>query len=238
MNTRFYAKRTVDGPRAIPREVISASIRQTYNTDARSILSDADQRSRNIDADVALHAGAGARAHVAVRRRHGHVQDRLRRAVQPFQELQRRCRVGTRSACRYIASWSNVRFRPERTRREHRHARPTTSTPYTNLRFQQNRYGITHSLNWDVKNQSLTQHRIASYYNAQCCGFSAEYQFIDLSQHQQRRRSSRTRDFTFRSRSAASATSRTSSARWAAPATGDRRRASTPSRVVLNSHAR
>jgi len=53
---------------------------------------------------------------------------------------------------------------------------------FTNLRFLQNRYGITHSLNWDVKNQSLTQHRIAGYYNAQCCGFSAEYQFIDLSQ--------------------------------------------------------
>ena len=52
---------------------------------------------------------------------------------------------------------------------------------YTSLRFQQNRYGVTHSLNWDVKNQSLTQHRIATYYNAQCCGFSAEYQFIDLS---------------------------------------------------------
>ena len=50
----------------------------------------------------------------------------------------------------------------------------------TNLRFQQNRYGFIHQLNWDVKTQSLLQHRIASYYNAQCCGFSAEYQFIDL----------------------------------------------------------
>ncbi len=46
MNTRFYAKRTVDGPRAIPREVITASLRQTYYTDARSIESDAEQRSR------------------------------------------------------------------------------------------------------------------------------------------------------------------------------------------------
>ena len=50
-----------------------------------------------------------------------------------------------------------------------------------NLRFQNNRYGVIHQVNWDVKNQSLTQHRIASYYNAQCCGFSAEYQFIDLT---------------------------------------------------------
>ena len=49
MNTRFYAKRTAEGPRAIPREVIRASISQTYNTNALSILSDTDQRSRNLE---------------------------------------------------------------------------------------------------------------------------------------------------------------------------------------------
>ena len=47
MNTRFYAKKTTDGPRSIPREVVRATIRQTYNTDANSILSDAEARSRN-----------------------------------------------------------------------------------------------------------------------------------------------------------------------------------------------
>src|SRR5688572_1628258 len=49
MSTRFYAKRTVDGPRAIPREVIRAQIKQSYFTDARSILADADQRERNVE---------------------------------------------------------------------------------------------------------------------------------------------------------------------------------------------
>ena len=47
VNTRFYAKKTNDGPRSIPREVVRATIRQTYNTDANSILSDAEARSRN-----------------------------------------------------------------------------------------------------------------------------------------------------------------------------------------------
>src|SRR5688572_5549712 len=49
VNTRFYAKRTTDGPRAIPREVIRASISQTYNTNALSILSDTNQRNRNLE---------------------------------------------------------------------------------------------------------------------------------------------------------------------------------------------
>jgi hypothetical protein len=32
-----------------------------------------------------------------------------------------------------------------------------------------------------VRLQSILQQRIAGYYNAQCCGFSAEYQFFDLT---------------------------------------------------------
>jgi LPS-assembly protein len=180
MNTRFYAKRTVDGPRAIPREVISASIRQTYNTNALSILADAAQRSRNIDPN----------SHFTP------VQLLVR--TSPFNGINGTFRTdydGRYSRFRsfsadagweherisHTASWSNLRFRPNS--RGQNTARQTHYfNSYTGLRFQQNRYGVTHSLNWDVKNQSLTQHRIASYYNAQCCGFSAEYQFIDLSQ--------------------------------------------------------
>ena len=64
--------------------------------------------------------------------------------------------------------------------REHAHGRTTTSTRHEPaLSAEPLRHHA--SINWDVKNQSLTQHRIASYYNAQCCGFSAEYQFIDLT---------------------------------------------------------
>ena len=179
MNTRFYAKRTVDGPRAIPREVISATIRQTYNTDARSILADAEQRSRNAEPTS----------------RFTPVQMLVR--TSPFEGITGTFRTdydGRYSRFRsfsaeagwehkvvsHLGSWSNVRFRPDLLGRN-----VARQTHYfnsnTSLRFQDNRYGVNHSLSWDVKNQSLTQHRIASYYNAQCCGFSAEYQFIDLS---------------------------------------------------------
>ena len=86
-----------------------------------------------------------------------------------------------REVVSHLASWSNVRYRPgvlgQNVARQTHYF-----NSFTNLRFLHNRYGITHSINWDVKQQSLTQHRIAGYYNAQCCGFSAEYQFIDLSQ--------------------------------------------------------
>ena len=180
LNTRFYAKRTADGPRATPREVISASITQRYNTDARSVLSDADYRSRN-----AIPTSHFTPVQVLVR-------------TSPFDGVTGSFRTdydGRYSRFRsfsaeagwedetisHLASWSNVRFRPNALG-QNVASRAHYFNSFTNLRFQQNRYGVTHSLNWDVRNQSLTQHRIAGYYNAQCCGFSAEYQFIDLSQ--------------------------------------------------------
>ena len=180
VNTRFYAKRTVDGPRAIPREVISATIKQTYNTDARSVLSDAEQRSRN---NVPTSHFTPVQVLVRTSPFEG-VSGTFRTE---FDGRYSRFRSFTSDAgwehktISHIASWSNVRFRPgalgQNTARQTHYF-----NAYTSVRFQENRYGLTHSLNWDVKNQSLTQNRMAGYYNAQCCGFSVEYQFIDLSQ--------------------------------------------------------
>ena len=181
VNTRFYAKRTVDGPRAIPREVISATIRQTYNTDARSVLSDAEQRSRNNVAtshftpvSLLVRTSPFDGITASFRTDYDGRYSRFRSlSAEAGWEHERVSHLG---------SWSNVRFRPnilgQNIARQSQYF-----NSFTNLRFQRNRYGLTHSLNWDVKYQSLTQHKIAGYYNAQCCGFSAEYQFIDLSQY-------------------------------------------------------
>ena len=112
------------------------------------------------------------------------------------------------------ASWSQVRFRPNN-RGENVAAQTHYFNSNTNLRFQQNRYGLIHQFNWDLKDQSILQQRIAGYYNAQCCGFSAEYQIFDLSRLGSNTPSRRTRGSISRSPSAASATCRTSSARLA-----------------------
>jgi hypothetical protein len=51
----------------------------------------------------------------------------------------------------------------------------------TTLRLRQNRYGVVHSFNWDILRGALLQQRFAGYYNAQCCGFAAEYQMWDFT---------------------------------------------------------
>jgi LPS-assembly protein len=179
MNTRFYAKRTVDGPRAIPREVISAQIKQSYFTDARSILSDAQQRERNLDptshfspVSVLVRTSPFDGVNGTFRTDWDGRYSRFRSFSAGAGWEERRLSLS--------AGWSAARFRPDiRGRNTLRPSQYFNSD--LNLRFQDNRYGLIHQVNWDVKTQSLMQHRIASYYNAQCCGFSAEYQFIDLT---------------------------------------------------------
>ena len=128
MNTRFYAKRTVDGPRAIPREVISATIRQTYNTDARSVLSDADQRSRNN-----VPTSHFTPVQVLVRTSPfdgvtGTFRTDYDGRYSRFRSFSCRCRVGAESAFRTSragATCASGRISSARTWR----GRPTTSTP-------------------------------------------------------------------------------------------------------------
>jgi LPS-assembly protein len=179
VSTRFYAKKTVDGPRAIPREVITATIRQTYNTDARSILNDAQQRERNV-----VPASHFTPVSMIVRTSPFNGIDGTFRT--DYDGRYSRFRSFTANAgweekrVSLLAGWSATRFRPDRNGQNA--IRPSQFfNSDLNLRFQNNRYGFVHQLNWDIKTQSLLQNRIVSYYNAQCCGFSAEYQFIDLT---------------------------------------------------------
>jgi lipopolysaccharide assembly outer membrane protein LptD (OstA) len=179
LSTRFYAKKTADGPRAIPREIIYASIQQTYNTDARSVLSDADSRSRNIaptshftPVSMIVRSSPFPGIDANFRTVYDGRYSRFRSFSSDASWEEERVSLQ--------AGWNNVRFNPN-ARGENIARGNHYFNSSTNVRFQQNRYGINHSINWDVKNQSLTQHRISSYYNAQCCGFSAEYQFIDLT---------------------------------------------------------
>jgi LPS-assembly protein len=179
VSTRFYAKKTADGPRAIPREVITATIRQTYNTDARSILNDAQQRERNV-----IPVSHFTPVSMIVRTSPFNGIDGTFRT--DYDGRYSRFRSFTANAgweekrISLLAGWSSTRFRPDRNGLNA--IRPSQFfNSDLNLRLEENRYGFIHQLNWDIKTQSLLQNRIVAYYNAQCCGFSAEYQFIDLT---------------------------------------------------------
>ena len=61
---------------------------------------------------------------------------------------------------------------------------PSRANHYLNadasLRFSQNRYGVGVSFNYDIKNAYFLQRRYLAYYNAQCCGVTAEFQTFNF----------------------------------------------------------
>jgi LPS-assembly protein len=179
VNTRFYSKRTADGPSAIPRELIGATIRQTYNTDARWIHSDQQDRSNSVIpvshfTPVSMLVRTSPTTGVT-----GTFRSDFDGRYSKFKNF------GADGSWEHenvslLAGWSQVRFQPDREGKNI----ATPSHFYNSnatVRFKKNRFGVVHNFNWDIQNKSVLQQRISGYYNAQCCGFSAEYQMFDLS---------------------------------------------------------
>jgi hypothetical protein len=79
------------------------------------------------------------------------------------------------------AYWSRVLFVDDGYGHNQISALTQSLNTYTAVRFQQNRFGVIHSFNFDVRQHQVLQQRFAGYYNAQCCGFTAEYQTFDFS---------------------------------------------------------
>ncbi len=55
-----------------------------------------------------------------------------------------------------------------------------TLNSFTNVRALDNKWGGVYQFNYDVHLGRMVQQRILAYYNAQCCGFSVEYQTYNL----------------------------------------------------------
>jgi hypothetical protein len=50
-----------------------------------------------------------------------------------------------------------------------------------NIHTQDNKVGGIYSFNYDVLHSTMTNQRISSFYNAQCCGIAFEYQIYNYS---------------------------------------------------------
>ncbi len=89
-STRIYRKPAEGGPAAVAREILSATIRQqVLDRRQRDPERPAEPQQQPGRAEP-LHARARGRARIAHARDDRHLQDRLRRALQPVPELRRR----------------------------------------------------------------------------------------------------------------------------------------------------
>jgi hypothetical protein len=181
VTTHLYMKRTDAGPLAVAREVIGATVQQTYYTDATGILQDQQYRVDNTVAPrshfspVSLIVSATPKGGVSSSFR-TYFDGRYGRFQQMSADLSWNSNRLTETA-----SWNRLLFFPDQFGQNQLAALSQTLNTHTAVRFNQTRFGLIHSFNYDVRNHVILQQRIGGFYNAQCCGFTAEYQTFDFT---------------------------------------------------------
>jgi LPS-assembly protein len=174
LSNRLYAKKETS------REILSGTISQSWYTDARAAAYDPRYQSSTYRSVSRTKFSA-----VAIQVR-GTPTERLqadfRTEWHPVaQTLTTLAANGTVNSAWVQASggWSRRRFIPDLAGFEEASATHFLNAS-ANVSRPGRRLGGNYSLNYDLKQQTFLQQRIAAYYNAQCCGLAIEYQSFNL----------------------------------------------------------
>jgi LPS-assembly protein len=175
LSNRLYAKKDIS------REIISASISQTYYTDANSALFDRQYQS-SYSSSKPTHFSPVAlqvRASPTVA-----LQAQFRTEWDPTAHALRTLAAsGTVNHSDWLSAsggWSQRRFIPELPGFDNPERADHYLNGAANLRGARNRIGGSYTFNYDLRRDTFLQQRYSAYYNAQCCGIGFEYQTFNL----------------------------------------------------------
>jgi LPS-assembly protein len=174
---RFFRK----PPGGRSREIGTVTVGQTYYTDARASLYDQYYRSNNGTAPSKFSPLAITARAVPTDRITANFRAEYDTRYDAFRTMAADGTVQIGQWLQSIAGWSQRRYIPELAGYNDKTKLDHYLNAATNVRFQQNKYGGSYQFNYDVTRKSFLQQRMIGYYNAQCCGFSVEYQAWDLS---------------------------------------------------------
>ena len=184
VNNRFYAKRQ-EGAAASPaaREIASLAIGQTYYTDARAAQVDEYYRTSFISGVPPSHLSpVSIVARVApTLESSGTFRADYDTQFWAFRQLGADATIVLTNRLQSTVGWSQKRFIKKLPGFNDPGRLDHFLNQSTLLHARSNRFGGMYSFNYDARVNSFLQQRIMGYYNAQCCGFSVEYQTFDLS---------------------------------------------------------
>jgi hypothetical protein len=194
VTTRLLAKRREGEAGAATRELLSASIFQTYYSDARASQYDyAYSTSFSVrppsnwsPISMSVRATPGDRFNTQLRLEY----DTVLGALQSVSV------IGGYSAGSWLrinGGWSQRTLPSSQA--------IVLTDDYVNadvtLRTSSNRLGGTYAFNYDLGRRTMLQNRIVGYFNAQCCGFAVEYQTFNFPTGDPRFPVNRDRRFNF-----------------------------------------
>jgi LPS-assembly protein len=181
LNNRLYAKRKggADGGRS--REIVNVGIRQTYYTNSLASAVDPNY-STSFGAVVpkSLSPVSLAARVSPADTLNATFRTEFNTYVKAFMTMGAAGTYSLHENVLVSAGWSQRRYIKNLSGYDD----PARTNHYLNadasLRFKQNRYGGGVSFNYDLKNSYFLQRRFLAYYNAQCCGVTAEFQTYDF----------------------------------------------------------
>ena len=174
LSNRLYAKKEVS------REILTATISQSYYTDARAAAFDRNYQSSFGKTAPSHYSPVAFQLRASPTDR---FQADFRTEWDPTAHALRTLGAnGTvnSSWLQATAGWSQRRFIPTLPGFDD----PLRADHYLNaaatIRRPGNRIGGTYSFNYDLRRDTYLQQRYLAYYNAQCCGVAVEYQTFNF----------------------------------------------------------
>jgi lipopolysaccharide assembly outer membrane protein LptD (OstA) len=183
INNRLYARRQEGtAPTPTAREIASLSITQTYYTDEKAAQFDQYYRTSFTGPAPSHFSPVSIQARVApTLDTLGSFRAEYDTQFTAFRSLGADATIVVRDRLQSTIGWSQRRFIEGLPGFDNPEQLDHYLNQATLLRTRDNRFGTHYSFNYDMRLNSFLQQRIMAYYNAQCCGFSVEYQMFDLS---------------------------------------------------------
>jgi LPS-assembly protein len=175
LTNRLYAKRAAPGSAA--REIATLSVSQTYYTDANAAAYDQEYQSSFTSYVPSRFSPIAATLRLSFT---NNVQGEMRAEYDTrFKAVRTVSASGAYRQGQWIearASWSLRRFIEGLPGFDDPDRKDHYLNATTNLRAPRNRFGGAYGFNLDIGRGSFLHQRFTGYYNAQCCGFAAEFQ--------------------------------------------------------------
>jgi len=172
---RLYAKKHVS------REILTATVSQSYYTDARASQYDREFQSGFNNTIKPTHFSP-----VAVQLRGAptdRLQAELRTEWDPTAHALRTLAASggfNNDWIQTTAGWSQRRYIPTLSGFDVEANATNYLNGTTNIRRAGGRVGGSYSFNYDLRGDAFLQQRYTAYYNAQCCGVGIEYQTFNF----------------------------------------------------------
>jgi LPS-assembly protein len=180
LTNRLYARRRV-GQTSLAQEIASVEISQSYYTDARSAIYDAQYATNPFGAAPSHFSpiSVGVRANPSP-----NVNATARAEIDSeYYELRTLSVNGAYNWANRMQTsvgWSQRYYIEELPGFNNPDALDHYLNVGTNLRTVDNRFGGAYMINYDILRSSLMQQRMTAFYNAQCCGIAFEYQTFNF----------------------------------------------------------